>query len=162
MQACTWGHRLLWTTLQQQRRQASHTCWCAWCAHPRPVLVPEGRGCAPDNLTANTPRYNTHTHTRKHTHTQTHTDTHTHTQTHTQSVVNYEVTPPEGLCHWAVALADEEAANLLHELPAAVGWLERAMRQKGAKVLVHCHAGVCVCVLWMWVCVCVCALLRLA
>lgn len=58
-----------------------------------------------------------------------------------QSVVNYEVAPPEGVCHWQVHLEDAESANLLAELPAAVTWLERAMRQKGCKVLVHCNAG---------------------
>ncbi|KAF6264080.1 HAD-like domain-containing protein [Scenedesmus sp. NREL 46B-D3] len=61
--------------------------------------------------------------------------------THVLSVVNYEVAPPEGTCHWAVQLEDAEAANLLAELPAAVAWLERALRQKGSKVLVHCNAG---------------------
>lgn len=58
-----------------------------------------------------------------------------------QSVVNYDVTPPESVCHWAVQLEDAESANLLEQLPAAVTWLERALRQKGSKVLVHCNAG---------------------
>eukprot|EP00878_Enallax_costatus_P046632 GHUV01056871.1.p1 GENE.GHUV01056871.1~~GHUV01056871.1.p1 ORF type:complete len:173 (+),score=31.26 GHUV01056871.1:277-795(+) len=61
--------------------------------------------------------------------------------THVLSVVNYDVPPPEGICHWQIHLEDSESANLLAELPAAVTWLERAMRQKGCKVLVHCNAG---------------------
>ncbi|WIA42276.1 hypothetical protein OEZ86_008291 [Tetradesmus obliquus] len=61
--------------------------------------------------------------------------------THVLSVVNYEVSPPEGVCHWAVQLEDAESANLLAALPGAVTWLERALRQKGSKVLVHCNAG---------------------
>jgi hypothetical protein len=70
-----------------------------------------------------------------------HTHTHTHTTTTTQSVVNYEVQPLQGLCHWAVPLEDCESADLLHQLPPAVTWLERALRQAGSRVLVHCHAG---------------------
>jgi hypothetical protein len=62
-------------------------------------------------------------------------------QPHEQSVVNYQVQPPEGLCHWQISLEDSESANLLAELPAAVQWLQRALRQKGSKVLVHCNAG---------------------
>lgn len=62
-----------------------------------------------------------------------------------QSVVNYDVAPPAGVCHWQVHLEDSESANLIAELPAAVTWLERAMRQKGCKVLVHCNAGVPYC-----------------
>jgi hypothetical protein len=34
-----------------------------------------------------------------------------------QSVVNYDVSPPEGTCHWAVELEDAESANLLAVLP---------------------------------------------
>jgi hypothetical protein len=34
-----------------------------------------------------------------------------------QSVVNYDVSPPEGTCHWAVQLEDAESANLLAALP---------------------------------------------
>lgn len=58
-----------------------------------------------------------------------------------QSVVNYEVPPPEGICHWSIPLEDDPRANLLAQLPFAVTWLERALRQKGMRVLVHCHAG---------------------
>lgn len=55
--------------------------------------------------------------------------------------MNYEVEPPEGICHWHIDLEDDESADLLHQLPTAVTWLERCMRQKGSKVLVHCNAG---------------------
>jgi hypothetical protein len=34
-----------------------------------------------------------------------------------QSVVNYDVPPPEGTCHWAFELEDAESANLLAVLP---------------------------------------------
>lgn len=58
-----------------------------------------------------------------------------------QSVVNYEIDPPEGVCHWRIDLEDDESADLLQQLPTAVTWLERSMRQAGSKVLVHCNAG---------------------
>jgi hypothetical protein len=58
-----------------------------------------------------------------------------------QSVVNYEVNPPDGICHWRIDVEDDESADLLHQLPTAVTWLERSMRQAGSKVLVHCNAG---------------------
>lgn len=56
-------------------------------------------------------------------------------------MVNYEVEPPEGVCHWTVDVEDDESADLLQQLPVAVTWLERSMRQAGSKVLVHCNAG---------------------
>jgi protein-tyrosine phosphatase len=40
-----------------------------------------------------------------------------------------------------IDLEDDEGANLLEKLPAALAWLEAALRQKGKRVLVHCHAG---------------------
>eukprot|EP00879_Flechtneria_rotunda_P030268 GHRR01032881.1.p1 GENE.GHRR01032881.1~~GHRR01032881.1.p1 ORF type:complete len:356 (+),score=106.91 GHRR01032881.1:23-1090(+) len=58
-----------------------------------------------------------------------------------QSIVNYEISVPEGICHWQVNIEDKESANLLNELPAAVNWLERALRQPRTKTLVHCNAG---------------------
>lgn len=59
----------------------------------------------------------------------------------TQSVVNYDVSRPDGVAHWVIPLEDSESANLLVHLPSAVRWIEMAMRQKGARVLVHCNAG---------------------
>jgi protein-tyrosine phosphatase len=56
-------------------------------------------------------------------------------------VTNYEVEPPEGVCHWQIDLEDDESADLLQQLPTAVTWLERSMRQAGSKLLVHCNAG---------------------
>jgi hypothetical protein len=56
-------------------------------------------------------------------------------------VVNFDVTAPPGADHTRIDLADEEAANLLDHLPAATAWLEAALRHKGNRVLVHCHAG---------------------
>jgi hypothetical protein len=60
-----------------------------------------------------------------------------------QSVINYELPDalPDGVCAWRIDLEDSEGADLLAVLPAAVGWLERALRQKGTRTLVHCHAG---------------------
>jgi protein-tyrosine phosphatase len=58
-----------------------------------------------------------------------------------QSVVNFPVAPPPGVQHTRVELTDEEGANLLEALPGATAWLEGALRQKGNRVLVHCHAG---------------------
>jgi protein-tyrosine phosphatase len=58
-----------------------------------------------------------------------------------QSVTNYDPEPPDGACHWHICLEDDERADLLAALPMAVTWLERALRQRGARVLVHCHAG---------------------
>lgn len=63
------------------------------------------------------------------------------TQSRTQSAVNYGVSPPPGVQHMRIDLADEESANMLEQLPAAMAWLEGALRAKGNRVLVHCHAG---------------------
>jgi hypothetical protein len=38
-------------------------------------------------------------------------------------------------------LEDDERSDLLRQLPPALAWLEGALRQRGNRVLVHCHAG---------------------
>jgi hypothetical protein len=62
-----------------------------------------------------------------------------------QSVVNYPVqlppVPDHTPDHMHIDLEDDESANLLEQLPGAMVWLEAALRQKGNRVLVHCHAG---------------------